>query len=196
MSLSNNDTQGKYLTGGPFGPLLVFGFVLCLGAFLYGLYIYPMSARSYGHELRFNRATFGSALEQPIPFSHRLHVTDKQIDCFYCHPYGERSLNTGLPSVAKCLACHDHIIPDHREIKKLRSYKERGVHLPWKRVYYNPDHVFFPHYRHLAQDIECQQCHGEVERVDRLHQVTFYMGFCIDCHQDYEANLECVACHQ
>ena len=22
--------------------------------------------------------------EQPIPFSHRLHVTDKQIDCNYC----------------------------------------------------------------------------------------------------------------
>jgi len=166
-----------------------------------------MTARSYGHEVRFNRAMFGPKLEQPIPFSHRLHVTDKEIDCFYCHPYGERSLNTGLPTVAKCLACHDHIIPEHREIKKLRSYKERGVHLPWKRVYYNPDHVFFPHFRHLAQDIECQQCHGEVQEMEVLNSRDpawggDNMGWCVDCHRDPDpelgvepASTDCAVCH-
>ena len=59
-------------------------------------YVYPHTSRNYGHEVNYHLAMFGDGIEQPIPFSHRLHVTDKQIDCFYCHPYGERSMNTYL----------------------------------------------------------------------------------------------------
>jgi hypothetical protein len=184
-------TRGKAIKA-----TLIIGFVV--GAVLLGwtYYVYPHTARNYGHEVSYNLAMFGDGIEQPIPFSHRLHVTDKQIDCFYCHPYGERSMNTGLPSVDKCLGCHNFIIPEHEEIKQLMGYSDRGENLPWKRVYYNPDHVYFPHFRHLAKDVQCQECHGDVEHADRLHQVTFYMGFCIDCHQQKKASRECVACHQ
>jgi len=196
MSLSERPNDKKMLRGGPWGPLLAVGFAVAVLVLLYAIYVYPDQSRSYGADVDFNRAMFGAKLEQPIAFSHRLHVTDKQIDCFYCHSYGERSINAGLPSVDKCLGCHNHIIPEHEEIKKLKAYKKRGENLPWVRVYYNPDHVYFPHYRHLAKDIACQRCHGEIEEVDRLNQVTFYMGFCIDCHQKLEASLECVACHQ
>ncbi len=196
MSGKTRENTARRLWGGAWGPLTVTGFLLFLGLLLYGIYFYPQSARSYGFNVNYHRAMFGSTLEQPIPFSHRLHVTDKEIDCFYCHSYAERSLNAGLPSVDKCLGCHDYIIPKHEEILKLKAYKKSGQPLPWVRVYYNPDHVFFPHYRHLAKELECQRCHGEVEQADRLHQVTFYMGFCIDCHQEMSASLECVACHQ
>ncbi len=37
--------------------------------------------------------------KQPIPFSHRLHVTDKQIDCRYCHSYVDKSKYAVLPPV-------------------------------------------------------------------------------------------------
>ncbi len=190
-------TKKKMLRGGFFGPAFVILFVVSALLLYRGIYAYPSEgARTYGHEIGYNEAMFGPRLEQPIPFSHRLHVTDKEIDCYYCHPYPERSLNSGLPSADKCLACHDHIIPEHEEILKLKGYRDRGENIPWKRVYYNPDHVYFPHFRHIAKDIECAECHGEVERADRLHQVTFYMGFCIDCHQKKDASLECTACHQ
>lgn len=139
-------------------------------------------------------ASIGRA--QPIAFSHRLHVTDKQIDCYYCHAFPERSLNAGLPSVQKCLGCHRYIIPEHPEIVRLRGYEERGEPLPWVRVYYNPDHVFFPHYRHIRKGVKCQECHGAVETMDRLMTHTFYMGFCLDCHHERNANRECKACHQ
>jgi len=175
---------------------LIVAFVVGAVLLTWTYYVYPYTSRNYGHEVNYELAMFGDAIEQPIPFSHRLHVTDKQIDCFYCHPYGERSLNAGLPSVEKCLGCHNYIIPEHEEIQKLVGYQERGQNLPWKRVYYNPDHVFFPHFRHLAREIRCQECHGDVEHADRLHQVTFYMGFCLDCHQKKQASLQCVACHQ
>jgi hypothetical protein len=134
--------------------------------------------------------------EQPIAFSHRLHVTDKQIDCYYCHAYPGRSINSGLPSIQKCLGCHEYIIPGHPEIRKLRGYHQREENLPWVRVFYNPDHVYFPHFRHIARQVGCQECHGRVETRDRLDTHTFYMGFCIGCHKERGASRECTACHQ
>ena len=105
MSQSRVDTaMGRRLRGGIWGPLLVLMFVACAGVFLYGVYLYPHTARAHGYDVGYNRAMFGEGIEQPIPFSHRLHATDKEIDCFYCHPYGERSLNAGLPSVEKMVS--------------------------------------------------------------------------------------------
>lgn len=186
----------RMLRGGAWGPLLAVVLGAAAVCTVLGLYLYPKWARSYGHGLRFERAMFGPALTQPIAFSHRLHVTDKKIDCRYCHSTPERSLNAGLPPVSKCLGCHDHIIPHHEELEKLRSYRDAGRELPWVRVYYNPDHVFFPHYRHIGKGVRCQECHGEVETVDRLRKVTFCMGFCLDCHEKRNAPRTCTACHQ
>jgi len=170
--------------------------------------------------------------DQPIPFSHRLHATDKQIDCNYCHPYQERSLNAGLPTVETCLGCHRHIIPLHPEIVKLHGYEARGEEIPWTKVFYAPDHVYFPHYRHIPRILEyyadngrpdeplgaqwspytraelafyrdydvegrpCLECHGTVEAADRLRTHTYYMGFCLACHEELDASVECTACHQ
>ncbi len=196
MSTQTPKDTPRWLTGGAWGPVLAISFVAVTTLFLVGLYVTPAWDRDYGYDSPFEHALFGPAIEQPIPFSHRLHVSDKQIECQYCHSYTERSLNAGLPTVAKCLGCHDHIIPEHEEIRKLRGYRDRGQELPWVRVYYNPDHVFFPHYRHIGKGVECQECHSNVERVDRLRQVTFYMGFCLDCHRERGASTECVTCHQ
>ena len=195
MSAPRTDVR-RWLTGGAWGPLLFLSFAIVAVLFLLGLYVAPSWGRDYGLDTPFEHALFGPAIEQPIPFSHRLHVTDKQIECQYCHPYTERSLNAGLPSVAKCLGCHDYIIPEHEEIRKLRGYQSAGEDLAWVRVYYNPDHVFFPHYRHLRKGVECRECHSTVEQVDRLRQVTFYMGFCLHCHRERGASTECTACHQ
>lgn len=188
--------KARMLRGGLIGPLMILLGIVLVGVFFYFYLAYPHFSRSYGKEIPFNGPMFGPAIEQPIPFSHRLHVTDKQIDCFYCHPYGERSTNTGVPSVEKCLGCHNHIIPEHEWILKLKQYEKDGEALPWVRVYYKPDHTWFPHYRHLTNKIDCVSCHGEVEKVDRLHQVTFYMGYCIDCHKEKNAPLDCWACHK
>jgi hypothetical protein len=175
--------------------VLVLAFVATSVLMALELLVWRGPPRAYGHDMAFDDEMFGSPLAQPIAFSHRLHVTDKEIDCFYCHPYGERSQNAGLPAVAKCMGCHDHIIPTHREIVKLKGYRDRGEGISWVRVYYNPDHAFFPHYRHLGKGVKCQECHGEVEQVDRLRQVTFYMGFCLECHREREASVDCTACH-
>jgi hypothetical protein len=134
---------------------------------------------------------------QPIPFSHRLHVGVKEIDCRFCHYAVERSPYAGLPPVNKCLFCHKYIIANHPYIRTLQGYADRGEAVAWRRVIWLPDHVYFPHNRHIAKGTECVSCHGAVEEMDRIYDPhPKIMGFCITCHREKQANLDCWGCHR
>ncbi len=133
---------------------------------------------------------------QPIAFSHRLHAGHKAIDCYYCHSYVERSLHPGLPPVEKCLHCHKYIIANHPEIRKEHNYYNTQTPTPWRKVFYLPEHVLFNHQRHIKKEIACEKCHGQVKQMDRLNAHRFKMGFCVGCHKQNKANLDCwLACH-
>ena len=161
--------------------LMVAGSVLFVLALLYYYYMLPI-------------AQVGP--EQPIAFSHRLHAGDKAIDCRFCHPYVARSSHPGIPPVEKCLFCHNHIIANHPEILKEHEYYDTGTPTPWVKVFYMPEHVMFNHQRHLRNDIACQACHGEVQQQDRLKDRRLQMGFCIECHREKNATLDCwLSCH-
>ena len=134
--------------------------------------------------------------EQPIPFSHRVHTGVKEIQCRFCHPYVDRSPHPGIPPVEKCLYCHKYIIANHPEIKKEHQYFNTGTPTPWRKVNYLPEHVLFKHQRHIRKNINCGECHGEIEAMDRIQGVSFKMGFCIQCHEQKTAPLDCwLACH-
>jgi hypothetical protein len=159
---------------------LVISGVLILG-FLYFFYMPPGS-------------NIGPA--QPIAFSHRLHAGHKAIDCYYCHPYVGRSIHPGLPPVEKCLHCHQYIIANHPEIKKEHQYFNTQTPTPWVKVYTLAEHVVFNHKRHIKKEIACESCHGQVKQMDRLIGQRFQMGFCIACHMQKKANIDCwLACH-
>jgi hypothetical protein len=133
---------------------------------------------------------------QPIAFSHRLHAGHKAIDCRFCHPYVDRSIHPGLPPVEKCLYCHNYIIANHPEIRKEHTYYKERRSTPWVKVFYVPEHVLFNHQRHILKEIACEACHGEVKQMDRLKGQRFKMGFCIQCHREKDANLDCwLGCH-
>ncbi len=152
-----------------------------LVALLYLFYFYP-------HR--------GIGPQQPIYFSHRVHAGVKEIHCRFCHPFVERSSNAGIPEVGKCLFCHDYIIPQHPQIVKERWHYETKTPVPWVRIYYIPDHVKFNHQPHIRMGIDCAVCHGEVRKMDRLIPVEFKMGFCIGCHKQLGAQVDCwLACH-
>jgi hypothetical protein len=134
--------------------------------------------------------------EQPISFSHRIHAGVKSIQCQFCHPYVARSTYPGIPPVEKCLYCHKYIITKHPEILKEHHYFDTNTPTPWRKVNYIPEHVLFNHQRHIRKEILCQQCHGPVETMDRIKGKRFYMDFCITCHREKKANLNCwLACH-
>lgn len=134
---------------------------------------------------------------QPIPFSHRLHVSIKEIDCRFCHYGVERGPHAGLPSTTKCLYCHKHIIPEHPKILELKGYDERGEAVPWRKITWLPDHVYFSHQRHIRKNVDCVECHGQIETMDRIKEAhRFKMGFCLECHQKRKASEDCWACHK
>ena len=138
----------------------------------------------------------GAGPLQPIPFSHRLHAGDKRIDCRFCHSYVDRSIHPGIPPVEKCLYCHNYIISNHPEIRKVHAYFDTQTPTPWKKVFHMPEHVMFNHERHIKKEVACETCHGDVAGTDRLVRHDFKMGFCIECHRKEKANLDCwLSCH-
>jgi len=163
------------------------GILVCAGCLLFAVlflyYFYTPPATDIGPA-------------QPIPFSHRVHAGVKNIQCRYCHPYVDRANHPGLPPVEKCLHCHNYIIANHPWIQKEHQYFDTRTPTPWRKVNYLPEHVLFNHQRHINGDIECEQCHGKVEAMDRIKGVYFKMKFCITCHELKNANLGCwLACH-
>ena len=135
--------------------------------------------------------------QQPIYFSHRVHAGVKDINCRFCHPFVDRSENAGIPPLEKCFFCHEYIIPNHPQIVKEKQHYKDKVPVPWVRIFYVPDYVKFRHQPHINfGKLDCRECHGSVASLDRLKPVNFEMGFCIGCHKQKNAQIDCwLACH-
>lgn len=139
---------------------------------------------------------------QPIAFPHDTHAGEFQIDCQYCHFSADRSVDAGIPPVASCMGCHTVIQGRNypEEVNKLRDFWQRGEPIPWVRIYKVADHVKFPHMRHVAADagnLECQECHGIVEEMEVIEEVEqpLKMGWCVECHRENDASVDCTVCH-
>lgn len=155
---------------------------LLAAGMVYSYYIYP-------------REDIGP--RQPIYFSHRVHAGVKLIHCYFCHPNAERSKSPGIPTMEKCFYCHKYIISKHPQLVEEKWHYDTWTPVPWVKVSYVPDHVMFNHQPHIAfAKLDCKECHGAVETEDRLKRVKFQMQFCITCHQEKKAQLDCwLACH-
>jgi hypothetical protein len=133
--------------------------------------------------------------DQPVKFSHLIHAGENQTDCNYCHHSVEYSKSAGIPGSNVCMNCHLIVRNGTNsgtwEINKLiRSY-ENGEPIEWIRVHNNPDHVYFNHAQHVTiGKVDCQECHGKVEEMHRIVQVSdLSMGWCIKCHRESEVDL-------
>jgi len=135
--------------------------------------------------------------QQPIPFSHKLHAGDKQIPCQYCHSSARRSITSGIPPLNTCMGCHRLVATDKPWIQKITESYKKNEPIAWVKVHDLPDFVRFSHKIHVSSaGLECQQCHGKVQEMEVLEQVApLQMGWCIDCHQQKGAKLDCMACH-
>ncbi|MFZ2949050.1 MAG: cytochrome c3 family protein [Desulfuromonadaceae bacterium] len=133
---------------------------------------------------------------QPIIFSHKLHAGTNGIPCLYCHRYAAKSRLAGIPAVADCRACHLYISPEAPQIKKLMGYWARQEPIPWVRVNSLPDHVYFPHMMHIRAKTDCIACHGDVAAMERISRTaSLKMGWCLDCHRQHKASIDCWTCH-
>ncbi|MFQ5695093.1 MAG: cytochrome c3 family protein [Terriglobia bacterium] len=138
-----------------------------------------------------------SELEQPIAFSHRLHAGERQVPCQYCHAYARRSTVAGVPSVQACMGCHQVIAVRKAEVRKLADYWKQREPIPWLKIHNLPDFVYFSHKRHVRAGVQCQECHGPVETMEVVtQQASLEMGWCLTCHQQRGAPIDCATCHK
>jgi hypothetical protein len=138
-----------------------------------------------------------AAPEQPIAFSHRVHAEENQIACLYCHANARRSSVAGIPSVERCMGCHKITAADKPEVQKLKEYWDRKEPIPWAKVTWMPDFVSFQHWPHIRAEVQCETCHGPVKTMDQVQQVkSLTMGFCVTCHRQRKASIDCATCHR
>ena len=135
--------------------------------------------------------------QQPIAFSHNIHLEKVGLECDHCHAYADKSPRAGIPAVQICMDCHESVAVDKPEIKKLKSYWDNKEPIPWKKVHVQPWHVYFTHKRHIKARIQCTQCHGDIQAMGTVRKVrSLEMGWCVTCHRENNAPTDCLTCHK
>lgn len=142
---------------------------------------------------------------QPIFFRHDVHAGQYEMDCRYCHAYAEVGFSPGMPSVASCYGCHIIVGTGNPEVQKIRDAQTNAETVEWVEVHRLAQFVHFPHMRHVVNaELECQECHGEVERMPQVYRfASLKMGWCVSCHQEStyaddperQVTTDCTACH-
>ncbi len=138
-------------------------------------------------------------------FSHQKHV-EAGTQCVFCHPGVLNGPVAGMPSVAKCMGCHQNVQvsdeKDQPDVGALTRMWEAGQPLRWTKVNDQPDFVYFSHRPHVNSGVSCETCHGDVSHMDIARPVyNINMGFCLDCHrrqapEKVERLIDCKTCHK
>jgi hypothetical protein len=132
----------------------------------------------------------GWVFNQPVPFSHKHHVSDDGIDCRYCHTGVETSSDAGIPPTHTCMTCHSQLWTHAAMLAPVRQSMEFDVPIRWQRVSQLPDYVFFNHSIHISRGVGCVECHGRMDQMALTWRAKpFEMKFCLDCHRDPAARL-------
>ncbi len=165
---------------------------------------------------------------QPIAYSHRLHAGELQIQCQYCHFGADTSRHAGIPPASVCMNCHKFVTAPlgavrsedelaekeqraprpvvSAELRKLYDAVNQARPIAWNRIHSLPDFAYFDHRAHVNAGLACQQCHGPVETMERVRQVSdLSMGWCVNCHREanrngivgrrVNASTDCSTCH-
>jgi len=181
--------------------------ILSIVFFVFGGYMVAKGAIGLGRQKDYQPV-------QPIYYSHKVHAGINQINCLYCHGSAEQSKHAAIPSVNTCMNCHKAIqayekgpklfdedgneIDGTAEIQKLYEFAgfdpnnsnkwdpSMAKPIEWIKIHNLPDHVYFSHAQHVnAGKVQCQSCHGEIQAMDEVKQVSdLSMGWCINCHRE------------
>jgi class III cytochrome C family protein/cytochrome c7-like protein len=138
-----------------------------------------------------------AAVRQPIEYSHKKHLA-LGLDCLDCHSGADVRAKAGIPSVEKCMLCHQKLATEKPEVKKVIAYAAQKHEIPWERVYgFSPEAlVRFQHAPHYRAHIACATCHGDMTQATvAQRQVRHTMGSCLNCHRQKNAPEDCAACH-
>lgn len=140
------------------------------------------------------------AIVQPIQFSHAIHVGDNEAVCSDCHRTVNTSRFAGRPGVEVCGTCHDVMLGDSEEEKRVVAHVEEEREIPWRRLHRLNPSVYFSHARHVTVGgLDCQTCHGAMadqKTPPPSALMALSMDDCIGCHRTNQVRDDCNACHR
>ncbi len=129
----------------------------------------------------------GVQKEQPVPFSHEHHAVELGIDCRYCHTAVEKSPSAGIPPTHTCMSCHSQIWTNSPLLEPVRASYVNQEPLKWNRLHSVPDFVYFNHSIHINRGINCNTCHGPIQKeMIASKGKAFWMSWCLNCHRNPE----------
>lgn len=135
---------------------------------------------------------------QPIPYSHEMHVNQLGMDCRYCHTTVEDASFAAIPSANVCMNCHHAIRKlnpagePNPKLAALYEAYESGMPIEWVKVHDLPDYAYFDHSAHVNRGVSCVSCHDRVDQMgpEGVRQATeLSMGWCLNCHRNPTPNL-------
>ncbi|MGF1632210.1 MAG: cytochrome c3 family protein [Phycisphaerae bacterium] len=162
--------------------------IMIIGGALY----VPVLARLAAHPVSLN---VGYAPEQPIPYSHALHVGQLGIDCRYCHHTVEKSDFAAVPSTQTCMNCHTNIrgepgTVNYKKLEPAFASWESGKPIEWIKIHDLADYSYFNHAAHVNKGVSCVSCHGRIDHMEIVWQdQPLNMGWCLECHRAPEEHL-------
>lgn len=150
-----------------------------------------------------------------LRFNHKKHVQELKQTCKSCHAaaYKSQSANDRLfpAPQATCDSCHD---VDHSDIANVKAGTEANGQCTYchlgenagvggkvaPTVIPNPN-LRFPHDKHLQRNIDCGQCHGQIDKLEMATRDHLpRMAGCFACHNmsgaaQGDAKSACSVCH-
>jgi hypothetical protein len=128
--------------------------------------------------------------EQPLPYSHLLHAGTMKIQCLYWHTNADRGPHATVPLLSTCMKCHEQVQTKDPAgnlksgLAILLDHWNRQEPIRWNKVNDLADFVYFDHSRHIASNIQCQECHGPIETLEHVRrQYGMKMSWCLQCHR-------------
>jgi cytochrome c7-like protein len=155
------------------------GAVLSVGAVAFVWYFFSPWYTDVGYRPR-----------QPVPYSHKLHAGDMEINCRYCHAMVEYSPAAGVPPTQTCMNCHTLAMKDSPLLQPIRDSASTKFPMRWIRIHELPDFVYFEHASHVNAGVGCVSCHGRIDQMEVVRQEKpLSMTWCLECHLDPAPNL-------
>jgi hypothetical protein len=152
-----------------------------------------------------NRVSASDPADESIKFNHKKHLA-AGVPCIFCHSNALNGPVAGLPSLNKCVGCHQNIeVTSEKgqlDVGILMAHWEAGEPLRWVKTYDQPDFVYFSHRPHIAAGVNCENCHGDVSGMEVVRPAyRINMGFCLECHnkqalEKKERLTSCATCHK
>jgi hypothetical protein len=150
-----------------------------------------------------------------IRFNHKKHVKELKQTCKVCHAAAYASgavTDRLLPKPGEtCDSCHDVDHSDPTNVKAgtdangqcvfCHLGENAGVGGKVAPVVLPHANLRFPHKKHLARNIQCGQCHGQIEQLELATREQLpRMAGCFACHNmsgaaQGEAKSACSNCH-